>query len=79
MLLGGLAMLAGTLAVAAPLLTALAEAGWYAWRTPADPLRILLSNVNFEAGVRPAMSVLAATVVSLLMLLFTRVRKPAIA
>jgi len=67
------------LAVAAPLLTALAEAGWYAWRTPADPLRILLSNVNFEAGVRPAMSVLAATVVSLLMLLVTRVRKPATA
>ena len=69
----------GTGKLAASVLTALAEAGWYAWRTPADPLRILLSNVNFEAGVRPAMSVLAATVVSLLMLLFTRVRKPAIA
>lgn len=74
----GLAVLVG-LAVAMPLLTALAEAGWYAWRTPADPWRILLANVNFEAGARPAMSVLAATVLTLLMLLFTRMRKPATA
>ena len=71
----GPAVLIG-LAIAVPLLTALAEAGWYAWKTPADPLRILLANINFEAGARPAVWVLTGTAITLAMFVFARVRKP---
>jgi sulfoxide reductase heme-binding subunit YedZ len=74
----GLAVLTG-LAIVVPVLTALAEAGWYAWKTPAPPLRILLSNINFEAGARPAVWVLVATIAALLLMLGIRLRKPATA
>ena len=74
----GLAVLIG-LAFAVPVLTALAEAGWYAWKTPAPPLRILLSNINFEAGARPAVWVLVGTVLALLLLVGARLRKSATA
>lgn len=64
------------LAIAAPVLTALGEMAWYAWKTPAPPLHILWSNVNFEAGVRPAIWVLAGTLVTLLLLAIARYRQP---
>ncbi len=72
----GFAVLIG-LAIAVPLLTAVAEAGWYAWKTPAPPLRILLSNINFEAGARPALWVLTGAAIALAMFLVAKMLKPA--
>ncbi len=52
-------MLAG-LAVAAWLLTVIAEAGWYATMTGVNAQRILWANLDFEYVIRPAWWVLAA-------------------
>ncbi|WP_439573207.1 sulfite oxidase heme-binding subunit YedZ [Phreatobacter sp.] len=43
------------LALAAALLAALAEAGWYAARTGVDASRILEANLDIEFGIRPAL------------------------
>jgi len=67
------------LAVVVPVATALVEAVWYAWKTPADPLRILLSNLNFDAGSRPALWVLVAALVALVHFAVARRRRPAAA
>lgn len=47
------------LALAAALLTALAEYGWYALATGVDPLRVLAANWHLAVAPRPAAVVLA--------------------
>ena len=50
----------GLLAVAAAMLTALVEAGWYAGMTGAGALQVLAANLDFGLTIRPAWWVLAA-------------------
>jgi putative thiamine transport system substrate-binding protein len=57
------------LCLAAALLTALGEAGWFWWKLGAPPLLVLDANLGLETGIRPAMIVLGAgALLSLLIL-----------
>jgi sulfoxide reductase heme-binding subunit YedZ len=47
-----------TISIAAALLTALIEAGWYAGLTGIDPWRVLSANLSFAYSIRPAWWVL---------------------
>ena len=47
------------LAVAAPLVTALFEAGWYHTRNGIDVMDVLAADLSFDDGVRPVWTVLA--------------------
>lgn len=49
----------GVLGVAAGILTALGEAGWFWFMLGVDPMRVLSVNWTFQAGLRPAPVVLA--------------------
>jgi sulfoxide reductase heme-binding subunit YedZ len=71
----GPAGLAG-LAVAASLLTALIEAGWYGVATGAMPLRVLAANLDVSLGLRPAAWVLLAGLAVALASLLHRLRTP---
>lgn len=51
------------LALAAALLAALGEAGWYAARTGVDASRVLAANLDPAFGIRPALWILAAGLV----------------
>lgn len=51
------------LALAAALLAALGEAGWYAARTGVDASRVLAANLDPAFGIRPAVCVLGAGLV----------------
>lgn len=62
----------GLLAVGAALVTLLFEVSWYGLVNRVDPMRILLANVDPDLAPRPALKVLA---VSLLVVVLTALRR----